>query len=134
MPNWYVVTGAPSSGITTLVNALRPHTPKIFLEVARTLIDEAREKGISAAKFRENEGEFQKKVLDAKLKLEAHADTSVLTIFERGVPDSIPYFALAGLDPEPIKAYARGRYRAVFYVEALAYERITQGQKLMRRA
>ncbi len=122
-PNWYVVTGAPSSGITTLVNALRPHVDKTVPEAARTLIDEARGRGIPATELRRDESEFQKKVLQMKLQIETQTESGRLTIFERGVPDSIPYFIIAGLNSDSIKTYARNRYKTVFYLELLPYEK-----------
>jgi predicted ATPase len=122
-PNWYVVSGAPSSGITTLVSALRPYVDKTFPEAARALIDRNLEKGISVARTRADEGAFQRKVLRIKLLREARARKDRVYVFERGVPDSIPYFIIAGLDPGPVETYSRNRYKLVFYLEPLEYKK-----------
>lgn len=122
IPNWYVVTGVPSSGISTLASALQPYVDKIFPEAARTLIDRNLKKGIPVAVTRKDEGEFQKKVLRMKRLREARSRTDKIYIFERGVPDSIAYFKIAGLDTTPIKNYS-GRYRKIFFLEPLRYKK-----------
>lgn len=122
-PRWYVITGAPSSGITALATALRLHVDKIFPETARVLIDRNLKKGIPVAETRADEATFQQKVLQMKLQREAKARKDKAYIFERGVPDSIPYFMLNGLDPKPVEAYSRNRYRRIFHLAPLAYER-----------
>jgi predicted ATPase len=122
VPNWYVVTGVPSSGISTLVSALRPYVDKTFPEAARMLIDRNLKRGIPVAVTRKDEGEFQKKVLRIKLLREARARTDKLYVFERGIPDSIAYFEVAGLDSAPIKKHSN-RYRKIFFLEPLKYEK-----------
>ena len=98
-PNWYVFTGVPSSGISTLVVALKSYVDGIFPEAARVLIDRNLKKGISVAKTRADEGKFQKKVLRMKIQKETRARKDKTYLFERGIPDSIPYFAISGLEP-----------------------------------
>lgn len=122
-PNWYVLTGAPSSGVTTLADALRPRLKNalVFPEAARVYIDEVVAQGIPAAELRKDEGKFQRKVLEIKLRTEESAPRDQLCIFERGIPDSIPYYRVAGLDPEPLRSISRRRYSGVFYVEPLDY-------------
>jgi predicted ATPase len=121
---WYVLTSAPSSGMTTLANALRPHVDVVFPEAAREYIDEARARGVSVTELRRDEVKFQKDILDLKLRNEAQARKDKLCIFERGIPDSIPYWRIAGVDPAPLWGISRNRpYAAVFFLEPLPYER-----------
>ncbi len=122
-PNWYVITGVPSSGITTLANALRPYVHKVFPEAARILIDKNLKNGIPVSETRGDEGLFQQRVLHMKLQREANAKRNRTYIFERGVPDSIPYFKVSGLDPAPLYAYSANRYKKVFFLEPLPYVR-----------
>ena len=122
-PNWYVITGVPSSGISTLADALKPYVDCVFPEAARAYIDKNLEKGIPVSETRADEGAFQRKVLKMKLLNEGKTEKSKTCLFERGVPDSIPYFKVAGLDSEPLKKFCKDRYKIVFHLEPLDYEK-----------
>ena len=119
---WYVITGAPSSGITTLACALKPYADRVFPEIARAYLDRGIKRGRTVAELRKDEAAFQKEVLMLKLGRERRARRDKLYIFERGVPDSIAYFKITGLDAGTVKADIF-RYRKVFYLDPLEYHR-----------
>ncbi|MDE1768352.1 MAG: ATP-binding protein [Candidatus Micrarchaeota archaeon] len=134
-PPWYVVTGAPYSGISTLVGALRrkPQISRTYPEVATAIISENLARGISVEETRRDPLVFEYRILGRKLAIEAQelvADTREapkgrVCVFERGVPDSMAYFKLGGLDTSGMvrKNLAINRYRAAFFLEPLEYKR-----------
>lgn len=123
IPDWYVITGAPSSGKTTLLASLKRLGYNTVPEAARVLIDEHRRRGIPAEELRRDEGLFQQKVLEMKLQVERETPKDELHFFDRGVPDSIAYYQLCGLDTKQIEVYSRDRYRKIFFLEPLAFEK-----------
>lgn len=123
MTNWCVVTGAPSSGKTSVVDELAHRGHAIQAEVARELIEECLRKGKSLADIRSQPDglrELQRRILELKLAREMALDTKTLVFMDRGMPDSITYFRLAGLDTMEAEAASHlFRYRAVFIFERL---------------
>jgi len=118
--NWYVITGGPSSGKTTVLNELAKLGYLVYPEVARVLIDKEMAKGKTLREIRKNEAEFQRKVLKMKAKIENKAPKDKIVFFDRAIPDSIAYYQICGLDPkEVLKLYKRKRYRKIFFLEQL---------------
>jgi predicted ATPase len=124
--NWYVITGGPSTGKTTLLSVLRKRGYKTLPESARVLIDEAKNKGVSPEKYREDEKKFQMDVLRHKVKLEKELDSKQLTFFDRGMHDTLAYIRLIGekINQEITDAVSKANYKKVFLLERLGgYEK-----------
>lgn len=123
--NWYVVTGTTCSGKTTTLEILEKKGFKVVHEAARTFIDEQIAKGKTINEIREDEGKFQKKILDFKIRIEKKLPRKELIILDRGIPDSIAYFEVAGLSPEDSKlrdAVKNSYYKKVFLLEQLEFD------------
>lgn len=120
--NWYVITGGPSSGKTTLLKELEKLGHKTIPEAARTVIDEALKKGISVEELRSNEKRFQNDVARLKEKIEATHDKNVLTFFDRGMQDTVAYMRHYGFGIEDWVAVFmdKARYQKVFLLEPLS--------------
>lgn len=120
--NWVVITGAPSSGKTSVIEELAKRGYPIQTEIARELIEEAQRHGMTLAEVR-GAGyvqELQEKILRFKLGRERALDTQKLVFSDRGVPDSIVYFGLAGLGRDLAVAASKiFKYRAVFMLDRL---------------
>jgi predicted ATPase len=122
--NWYVITGGPCSGKTNVINHLAFLGYSIIPSPSRFLIDLERSKGFSTKNIRKSEANFQKRVLRIKVKLENRIPVTHLAFFERGMPDSIAYYKNCKLNPEPaIKASLRRRYKGVFLLDILPFEK-----------
>ena len=121
--NWYVITGGPSSGKTTVLNELAKLGYVIYPEAARVFIDQEMAKGKSLKEIRYNEAEFQRKVLKLKIEVEKAAPKDKIVFFDRAVPDSIAYYQICGLDPkEVLKFCQRRKYRKIFLFEQLPFD------------
>ncbi|HBR56680.1 MAG TPA: hypothetical protein DEA22_04315, partial [Blastocatellia bacterium] len=57
--NWYVITGGPSSGKTTMVNLLNKRGYKTTIEHARHYLDTQRANGKTVAEIKKHQREFQ---------------------------------------------------------------------------
>jgi predicted ATPase len=123
MNNWYVVTGAFSSGKSTLLAALAEQGHRTLPEAARVHIDRELARGRSLAEIRQDEAAFQVRVLREKLELEQTLPREELIFFDRGVPDSIAYLRLGGFDDGTALAASRpGVYRKIFLLDPLPFE------------
>lgn len=118
---WIVITGAPSSGKTSVINDLKSRGYNVQDEVAREYIEACIARGLSMQDIRANGGcDLQQQILRLKTEREAALSPGDLVFLDRGIPDSMAYFRIAGLDVAAAKAAAgRFRYDAVFLFERL---------------
>ncbi len=119
---WYVLTGRPSSGITTTLDALAARGYRTIREAARSIIDERMAEGWTVERIRGDDARFQREILARKIAAEARAPTDAVVFFDRALPESTVYHAIAGLDPrEVLRVCGRNVYRKVFFMEPLPY-------------
>ena len=124
LPNWYVITGGPSSGKTTIIKKLAELGYFTFPEAARVFIDKEIARGKSLKEIRKNEGEFQKRVLKMKIKIEKEAPKDKIVFFDRGIPDSIAYFEICGIDSKEVLKFCKKKtYRKIFFFEKLPFKK-----------
>ncbi|KPJ55445.1 hypothetical protein AMJ49_07150 [Parcubacteria bacterium DG_74_2] len=122
--NWYVITGGPSSGKTKVIEYLAFLGYAVIPEAARILIDTEISNGKTIKEIRPNEVEFQKKVLQMKIEVENRTPPEQIKFFDRGIPDTIAYCQIYGEDPASvIKASQRRKYKGVFLLEQLSFEK-----------
>ncbi|MEZ0224702.1 MAG: AAA family ATPase [Alphaproteobacteria bacterium] len=120
--NWCAITGAPSSGKTSVIEELAHRGYAIQNEVARELIADALRQGKTLAEVRDADHvqDLQRRILKLKLAREKGLDRDALVFTDRGTPDSIAYFRLAKMDTTAaIEASKIFRYRAVFLFDRL---------------
>lgn len=112
---WIVVTGPPSSGKTTLIDALQEKGFITSPEVAREMI-------VECLKHRTHSKieTFQREILAITCRREHFLDIEQRIFFDRGIPDSIAYFNYNHLNPkDAVRAARFRRYQYVFYCEGL---------------
>jgi predicted ATPase len=123
-PRWYVITGGPSSGKTTIISRLSKMGYQTIPESARLLIDRGIREGKKLEDIRIDEKEFQLKVLEMKIKLENELSKDRIVFIDRGIPDTIAYFQLYGFNvKEVLKTCQEKRYKKVFFLEPLHFEK-----------
>ena len=123
--NWYIIIGAPSSGKTEVIKNLASLEYITHPEVSRDLINNEISKGKTVKQVRNNEAEFQKRVLQARIKAENKlSPEQTIFIDGGGIPSNIAYYQIVGLDPVTIIEEAKKKkYRGVFLLERLPFEK-----------
>jgi predicted ATPase len=118
--NWVVITGAPSSGKTSVINALAARGFTVRPETARAVFDRRVAGGETLQQIRADNVLFQHQIIAEKIALEKSLDPAARVFLDRGMPDSMTYFRLAGLDvAEAAGAACLNRYVAVFVFDRL---------------
>jgi len=120
--NWCVFTGAPSSGKTSVLEEMAHRGYAVQNEVARELIETALRSGKTLADIRAQSHvqDLQRRIVKLKLARERGLHRDTLVFSDRGTPDSIIYYKLAGMDAaEAFTASKIFHYRAVFLFERL---------------
>jgi predicted ATPase len=121
--NWCVITGAPCSGKSAAICLLESRGYRVIPEVARALIERELEQGRTLQEIKADIHDFETRIFQEKRRIEDGLSEKELVFFDRGLPDSIAYFRIEGLDPTPVMAQSRlRRYRAVFYFDRLELE------------
>jgi len=118
---WIVITGAPSSGKTSVINDLKARGYDVQDEVAREYIEACISRGLSMQDIRADGGmDLQRQILRLKTAREAVLSPKETVFLDRGIPDSMTYFRLAGLDVGAAReAAAYFLYDAVFLFDRL---------------
>jgi predicted ATPase len=91
--NWVVITGAPSSGKTSVIDALALRGYAVQGEVARAVIERHLKEGKTLAEIRRDESALQREMLEEKIALEKSLDPAALVFLDRAMDDSITYTA-----------------------------------------
>jgi len=118
---WYVVTGAPSSGKTTTVNLLKERGYKTTIEHARHYIDTQRVAGRTVQEIRANQAAFQQGVLEMQIEQERELSPDETVFLDRALPDALAYYRFLKLEPDQklLDAIDRSTYKKVFILEPL---------------
>jgi predicted ATPase len=124
VPPWYVLTGGPSAGKTTLLNEFARRGYATVPEAARTVIEEEASAGRPYKEIRADEAAFQHKVLARKVETERTLSRDTVTFFDRGIPDSDAYYRRIGIQAEPSleAALPNVRYRKAFLLELIPFK------------
>lgn len=112
-----VLIGGPSSGKTTLIEALKAKGHTCYPEVSREVIKEAQEQGIEQL-FLENPLLFSELLLEGRKKQfsAAQNETNSLVFLDRGIPDVLAYMHYIG-DSYPAffdQACKEHKYTSIF--------------------
>ncbi|RRO22171.1 AAA family ATPase [Flavobacteriaceae bacterium 14752] len=110
--------GAPSTGKTSVINALKEKAYICYEEISRQVTQEARDEGIEHL-FREQPLLFSEKLLEGRIRqfLSAKALNQSLVFIDRGLPDITAYLDMIKM-PYPDKfsqANREYRYDKVFW-------------------
>lgn len=118
--NWYVITGAPSSGKTTLINQLSQQGYSIAPEVARDYIEGLLANNYTLETIQQNNRQLQRGILAIALKRERRLHPQAPIFFDRGTADSLGYFDYYQLESHHMKQTCQHlRYKKIFYCHQL---------------
>jgi len=102
----FVITGAPSSGKSTLIKALADLGFHVLPEAARELLE--------SSELKENHLNFQESIENLQFERETACQEAV-AFFDRGLPDSLAYRRMLGFAEEEVLARIDAcRYAGVF--------------------
>jgi len=122
--NCYAITGAPCSGKTSVILELERRGFRVVHEAARAYIDEQMALGLSLNEIKSDISSFEQQILFRKVDTELRLSPGDTVFLDRGIPDSMAYFNIEGLDDSlPVRESRLYRYRAVFFFERLTFER-----------
>lgn len=123
--NWYVITGAPSSGKTTVVKLLEKKGYRVVYEMARIYIDQELKKGKTIQEIRKEDAAFQRKILDLKIHYESKLNPKETIFLDRAIPDSLAYYELVKLPKDKYleKTVKKSSYKKIFIFEKLEFEK-----------
>ena len=109
--NWYVITGGPSTGKTTVINMLQEKGYKTTIEHARHYIDTMRDEGETVEEIRNNKRKFQLGVLDMQIEQEAEIQPK----------DALAYYRFLKLEVDDLltKAIQKAHYKKIFILDRL---------------
>lgn len=128
--NWYVVTGGPCTGKTTMVKMLLDKGYKTAIEHARHYIDTQQEKGERIEDIRNNKIKFQHGVLTMQIKEESGLNPSDVVFLDRAIPDAEAYYNFLNIEYDELLTEAIGTY---FYKKVFILDRLPLVQDYARR-
>jgi predicted ATPase len=119
--NWYVITGAPSSGKTTLINALAQRGYMVSEESARAYILEELGKGKELRDIRKDILVFQREILKRVVEKESKLNRDEVIFLDRGVPDTRGFLMYNNVpEPRDVKEVIDAvTYRKAFMLDTL---------------
>lgn len=124
VPEWYVLTGSPSSGVTSTIRCLERLGYYVVDEPARRIIDKEIANGKTINEIRKDEKNFQRRVFKLKLETLKKVPKDRVVFFDKGIPDCLAYYEIHGLDLTEVLQHCKEKlYRKVFFLERLPYKK-----------
>lgn len=119
--NWYVITGGPCSGKTTIVNLLAERGYKTTIEHARHYIDTQLAVGKTVKEIRKHQADFQLKVLNLQIEQESSLSPDEVVFLDRAIPDARAYYNYLDIPEDEVltKMMAIVSYKKIFVLDYL---------------
>jgi len=120
---WHVITGAPCSGKTTLLDLLADMGYKTIPEAGRTLIESELVKGFSIDEIRQDQSVLTLQIYALMLNNESGLDPGEVCFLDRALPDAPAFYRFAGMNPnDALPECFQYHYRSVFILDRLPYQ------------
>jgi predicted ATPase len=117
-----VITGAPSSGKTSVIDELGRRGYHTEPEAARAVIEAWVKSGHTLEELRHKNAWLQNEIMTQKLAREREHDPQALIFMDRGIPDSLTYFRLGKMDQQPVREAAREfHYKHILIFDRLPF-------------
>lgn len=121
---WYVLTGGPCAGKTTLVREFEADGIRVIHESARGIIEERLGAGETLTGIWADPAALTKAIVERDIaNLDRHPNHERV-FFDRSILDNIAYHRILGLTPsaELLAAAERAAFRKVFLLDLLDYQ------------
>lgn len=120
MNNFFILTGGPGVGKTTLLRSLEKEGFSIVEEVARRIIQEEVQKRGDALPWADKT-KYAERMLRGSIESYAHQQVTSphnITFFDRGIPDTLAYAQMEGLilSPELFEQSNEYRYNPIVFI------------------
>ncbi|MBI5897255.1 MAG: ATP-binding protein, partial [Desulfobacterales bacterium] len=89
---WQVITGAPCSGKTALIENLARRGHPVVPETARAYINLRLAQGLALSQIKADPLRFERSILLEKVALETALPKDRLVFMDRAIPDSVAYY------------------------------------------
>lgn len=121
--NWHVITGASSSGKTTLIDRLSEQGFRTVPEAGRQYFEKELAKGRSIEEIRQDRAAMTRQIYALWLKLNQKLQPGEFLFLDRGLPDALSFYRFAGMNPNQILLDCfQHRYASVFILDRLPYQ------------
>jgi hypothetical protein len=130
--NWHVITGAPCSGKSTLIDQLADNGFQTAPEAARQYFErEMATTGRTIEEIREDVVPFLHGIMGMILEIERGLVANELVCLDRGYPDILAFLRQLGLDPnEYLPDCFHHRYASVFGSTGSQFSWTASGSKM----
>ena len=117
---WRVITGAPCSGKTTLLNQLAEIGFQTAPEIARAYFETEIAKGKKIEEIRKDDADLQRRFHSLQMKLETGLPTEEIIYLDRAIPDAITFYRLFNIDPtEILRDCFHFQYASIFILDRI---------------
>jgi predicted ATPase len=121
--NWHVLTGAPCSGKTTLIDMLAEKGFQTIPQIGRVYVEGEMAKGRTTAAILENAAVTQRCVVEMQVRFERRLHVNEIAFLDSGSPDCLTYCRFMGLNPNTILAECfHHRYASVFKLDRFPFQ------------
>ncbi len=122
--NWYVVTGAPSSGKTTVISSLEGEGYHVVHEIARSYINQKLNQKLTIQEIKKDAKTFQDEIMKMQIKTEKGLCTEETVFLDRGIPDIYAYYNLYEIpfDLTLENKLKKASYKKIFLLDMLPYK------------
>jgi len=121
--NWHVITGAQSSGKTTLIGQLADEGFQTVPEVARQYFEREMATGRTMDQILENPAALERRLTDIRLTVEHGLRATDVVFLDRALPDYLTFYRIFGLNPNEILAEClHHHYASVFVLDRLPFQ------------
>lgn len=116
---WWVLTGAPGSGKTTLANALSSLGWAMVSDPGREEFEEQLALGHTPERVRQHYRDFQHRVIQRLLRTISSMPDDARVVFDYGIAESLAFMRVAGVawDEETVQAAAQIAFGKVFLLD-----------------
>jgi predicted ATPase len=123
--NWYVITGGPCSGKTTIINLLRKKGHKIQEETARLYFLSQMKLGFTNEQIRANPQTLQDNIVSFQIEKESRLNVGHKVFLDRALPDCLAYYNFLKLQiPQRVADnLKKPPYKQVFFLEGLPFKK-----------
>jgi len=123
LTNWIVLTGAPSSGKTSVIQELSKLGYAVEDEIPRILIENKLKSGLSLNDILADEEALEKEITEKEIANQESRNPDDLIFLDRALGDRVGYDRYLGMDSSyAFKMASQYKYRNVFIMDLLPFE------------